>query len=238
MTGNAFASRHPQDGYFVGKTVASGTYSIPYAVYLPQGYTAKKQWPVILFLSGVGETGNDGWKQTKNGLGPAIAAHPEWFAAIVVFPQCPDGLRWTSHMNSSDSHSPTVNDLVMTALDQTLQEYSGDSQRVSLTGMSLGGAGAWALAASKPNRFITIVPLCGRVSPALAPKLVNKSIWVFHGAKDDVVPVDQSRAMVNALLADGAKNVRYTELPNLGHPIWDIVYNEAEVISFLLPLSF
>jgi dipeptidyl aminopeptidase/acylaminoacyl peptidase len=67
---------------------------------------------------------------------------------------------------------------------------------------------------------------------------VNKSIWVFHGAKDDVVPVDQSRAMVNALLADGAKNVRYTELPNLGHPIWDIVYNEAEVISFLLPLSF
>jgi predicted peptidase len=224
----------PPNEHFVGKTVSSGGYSIPYSVYVPVGFTPNKKWPVILFLAGSGQRGNDGWLPTQAGMGPSILAHPEWFPAIVVFPQCPDNLRWTSPMGPT-AHAPIVQDLALLALEQAIRDYSGDARRVTLTGISLGGAGVWALGASQLNRFIALMPLCGRVDPSLAPKLIHQSIWVFHGSGDDTVPVEQSRTMVQALIKDGAKHVRYTEIPGAGHSIWETVYNEAEVISFLIP---
>jgi predicted peptidase len=236
------ADEGPSNDQFVLENASSGNFSIPYAVYLPVGYTSQsisqaisqKRWPVILSLHGTGECGKDGWAPTHVGLGQAILDHPERFPAIVIFPQIPCGLRWTSQVGTQTG-DPSVRDLVLTALDRVLSKYHGDLNRVTLTGVSLGGQGVWDLGAREPHRFVALMPIAGRrIAKNLIPALVEKPIWVFQGAKDDVVPVEESRYMVDQLTVDGAKNVRFTELPGLGHDVWDTVYAEPQAIEFLI----
>jgi len=228
------ANNGPPSEQYVGATVSVRGFSIPYAVYLPTNYTPERRWPVILSLHGSEERGNDGWAPTHVGLGLSIAHHPEWFSAIVIFPQCPTALRWTSQM-SNQADSPYVRELVMAALDSVLSRYRGDPARVTLTGVSLGGQGAWDLGAREPRRFVALMPISGRrIAKELIPALVGKPIWVFQGAKDDVVPVEESQYMVDQLIAAGAKHVRFTEVPNVGHDVWDMVYPDPEAIAFLI----
>jgi predicted peptidase len=226
---NVYSGEH-----FVGETINVRGFSIPYAVYLPIGYTPERRWPVILSLHGTGECGNDGWAPTRVGLGQSIAHHPEWFSAIVIFPQCPSALRWTSQM-SNQAGAPFLRELVIAALDHVLTQYHGDPGRVTLTGLSLGGQGVWDLGAREPHRFVALMPISGRrIEKDLIRALVGKPIWVIQGAKDDVVPVEESQYMVDQLIADGAKHVRFTVIPGAGHDAWDSAYNDPEAINFLI----
>lgn len=209
---------------FLNRTLVQGNLSMPYVVYVPRDYTPAQQYPVILFLHGAGERGNDGIRQTQVGIGTAIRTFPERFPCLVVMPQCPAD-RWWRGEELEAAYG---------CLQQTLREFSCDPKRVYLTGLSMGGFGTWELAAKYPDTFAAVIPICGRGNPADAEKLKQLPIWVFHGEADTLVPPSFSREMVDALQKAGSTQVKYTELPGVGHNSWDPAYSSAEVMRWLL----
>lgn len=140
--------------------------------------------------------------------------------------------------------------LALTALDQSLKEFHGDPHRVYLTGLSMGGYGTWYIASRNPGRFAALAPVCGGIRapktvplPAassasesyadVAKKIGATPVWIFHGAADDVINVNESRRMADAMKATGAE-VHYTEYPGVGHNSWDKAYAEPDLIPWLL----
>jgi predicted peptidase len=210
---------------FLNRKVEAGGKSLLYVVYLPRDYTNKKLWPVILFLHGSGERGDDGLPQSQVGIGTAVRLHPDRFPCLVVMPQAPRNGGWRGEWN----------DLALKALDDVVRKYHGDPSRLYLTGLSMGGFGSWEIAAAHPDRFAAIIPICGGGDPAaMAPSLKSLPIWVFHGDADPAVPVQRSREMVEAIKAAGNANIKYTEYPGVGHNAWDQTYGDPNVIAWLL----
>lgn len=227
------ASAHPETG-FLDRVIEVHGAVRRYQVYVPSDWTPEAQWPVILFLHGAGERGSDGLKQTQVGLGAAIRLHPERFPAIVVFPQCPDGVVWTSTGMPQEA---------MAAFESAVKEFNGDRKRLYLTGISMGGFGTWATAALYPGLFADISPVCGGVAalaslsiPAaveaqpgldvyatMAAAVGTTPLWIFHGADDPLIPVEESRRMA-ALLTPANPLDHYVEYPGTGHNAWDQAY--------------
>jgi len=234
------AAQDVATGFLDREVVLSGT-SYGYQVYVPRAYDASTSWPVILFLHGGGERGDDGLIQTEVGLGAAVRRDATRFPAIIVFPQAPPDGSW---------QGPAA-DVAMGALDATIDEFSTDPARVYLTGLSMGGNGSWNLAYQHPDRFAAMVVICGFVSVgdpmrytsiapgaaaeqfvAVAERVAGVPTWIFHGEVDTVVPVEQSRNMAAALEAAGA-DVRYTEIPGTGHNAWDPAYASTSLVEWL-----
>jgi predicted peptidase len=191
-----------------------------YLLYLPEGYDKEeKAWPLVLFLHGAGESGRDLNKVKIHGPPKLIEAGKK-FPMIVVSPQSPR-MGWDV---------PTLNAL----LDEIVATHKVDKDRVYVTGLSMGGFGTWALAAAYPDKFAAIMPVCGGGDPHDAVKLKHLGIWVFHGAKDNVVPPNRSENMVKALKEHGAKNIQFTLYPNAGHDSWTQTYDNPEVWDWLL----
>jgi predicted peptidase len=225
---------------FLDRTVTIAGTSHRYQVFVPAEYTPDRRWPVILFLHGSGERGADGLLPTEVGLGTTIRRIAAPFPAIVVFPQAPRDQWW---------EGPAA-DMALAALAQTEREYRIDPERVYLTGLSMGGSGTWYIAYRHPERFAALLIVCARITPegemreplvpaeqgdvfeALAHRLKDTPIWIFHGDADTVVPVEDSRRVVAALKATGA-NVRYSELPGVGHNSWEAAYGSREVGDWL-----
>ncbi len=215
---------------FLFKTLTVDKTTYAYSVYVPPEYTAERAWPVILFLHGAGERGEDGLVQTEVGIGTAIRRHRDLIPAIVVMPQCRPGQAWVGDMAN----------MALACLDATTREYRVDPQRVYLTGLSLGGHGSWMIAAEQPTRFAAVVPVCGFVdrgdgasqAAKIAQRLAKVPIWCFHGEADRVVPVEHSRKMVDELRKAGA-DVRYTEVPGVGHDVWNPAYENPELWKWL-----
>lgn len=192
-----------------------------YLLYLPEGYDkGGKDWPLLLFLHGAGESGDELSKVKTHGP-PKLIESGKDLPCIVVSPQNP-GRRfgWNT-------------DALNALLDDVTAKYKVDKDRVYLTGLSMGGYGTWALAAAHPERFAALVPICGGGNPDDAAKLKNLPIWVFHGAKDRVVPPKNSEGMVRALKNAGAKNVKFTLYPDADHDSWTETYNNPEVWDWL-----
>jgi len=230
------------DTGFVDRTVRIGKEVYRYQVFVPEGWNKSRKWPVILFLHGAGERGDDGLQQTQVGIATAIRWHRDRFPAVVVMPQCRKSLWWPE---------ATMLEMALKSLDQSMKEFKGDPARVYLTGLSMGGYGTWAIASKFPGRFAALVPICGGVQaprnlPSLsassggvdpyaevAKKIGRTPVWIFHGAADTTVPPVESRRMNDALKAAGG-NVRYDEYPGVGHNSWDKAYAEEELIKWLL----
>ena len=240
---------------FLRRSVTLRLTTIDYRVYVPTGYDPAKKYPVILYLHGRGARGNDNEKQIGGAhLGSVIQLfdmkYPERYRSfIAVFPQ-----------TQSSWFGDPAEDAVK-ALDQTVREFNGDPQRIYLAGLSLGGYGTWYLAAKYPNKFAAIVPVSGGVvTPAVQPLASLKSLmpaemfalysapdpyaafakavgktpaWIFHGAQDDTVDVNESRKMAAALKAVGG-TVKYTEYPDEKHFIADKVFTDAEFWKWLM----
>jgi len=208
---------------FLNKTVATNGEARAYVLYVPKDYTSSKKWPVILFLHGSGERGDDGLKQSEVGIGAAIRMGSERFPALVVMPQCKPDKHWADDMA----------DYALNALDQTIKHYSVDTNRLYLTGLSMGGYGSWTIATQHPDMFAAVVPICGGGDPEqAAQKLKDEPIWVFHGGADPTVPVEQAHRMVEALKAAGS-SIKYTEYPGVGHNSWDKAYGEKDLTDWL-----
>jgi pimeloyl-ACP methyl ester carboxylesterase len=192
-----------------------------YLLFLPKGYTqaAEQKWPLIVFLHGSGERGSDVQKVKVYGPPKIVETKPD-FPFIVVSPQCPEGKRWSV-------------DVLNQLLDKVITENKVDKDRIYLTGLSMGGYGTWDWATQSPERFAAIVPICGGGDPEKVWAIRNMPTWVFHGAKDQVVPLMESERMVTALKKINS-NVKFTVYPEAGHDSWTEAYNTPELYTWLL----
>ena len=192
-----------------------------YLLFLPPGCGKdKKRWPMILFLHGAGERGDNLSAVKKHGP-PKLVEKDAKFGFIVVSPQCPRGQWWNS-------------DVLTALLDEVIENHPVDARRVYLTGLSMGGFGTWTLAARHPERFAAIVPICGGGRPGDAARLKDIPTWVFHGGKDGVVPVRKSEEMVAAMKKAGAKEVKLTVYGEAGHDSWSATYANPKLYKWLL----
>ena len=191
-----------------------------YLLYLPESYArTETKWPLIVFLHGSGERGDDLEKVAVNGP-PNFLRQRKDFPFIVASPQLPDGERWSS-------------DVVIALIDELLEHLRVDTDRVYLTGLSLGGFATWDIACDFPSRFAAIAPVCGIGDPDVACRLRHLPVWSFHGADDPVVPLKDDSAMVNAVKACGG-DVRFTVYPNTGHDAWVKAYADPSLYAWLL----
>jgi len=219
---------------FLDRSVTVAGIAHRYVVYVPRGLTPRL--PVVLSLHGSGERGSDGIAPTAGGLARAIRMHPDRFPAVVVFPQAGEGTTW------SDNRA-----LALATLTAAAREFRTDPARVYAVGLSMGGNGTWVVANDAPRRFAAIVVVCGFAGPfrdypavvpgpdpfgALAARLVGLPVWIVHGAADPVVPVAESRGMAAALTAAGGE-VRYRELPGVGHNAWDDAFGDPALPAWL-----
>ncbi len=194
-----------------------------YSVYVPEGYDGSKIFPVILFLHGSGERGDDGIRPAQVGIGPAIMNRPGGLPALVVFPQA----RQTWAAGSADSNA------ALAALHDVMTSYASDPERVILTGLSMGGRGTWELAAAHPERFAAVVPICGPGKTEGAASIKALPVWSFCGDADRDTTVHNLRSMVESLQRMGAR-ARLTEYRGVGHNSWDRAYNDPELIDWML----
>lgn len=202
-----------------------GQGKLGYLLYVPAGYkdAGDKKWPVIFFLHGSGERGNGTTELEKNKKhGPPKLVEGLTKDFIVISPQCPKDDRWEAKSLKG------LLDVVTGKLK------NADTDRIYLTGLSMGGFGSWMLAAEYPEVFAAVVPICGGGNPSTAAKLKNLPIWVFHGDKDTAVKIAMSQAMVDALKAAGAKEVEFTIYPGVGHDSWTQSYANPKLYEWLL----
>jgi predicted peptidase len=191
-----------------------------YLLYLPKDYgkDPAKKWPVILFLHGMGERGNN--INLVKALGPPKIVGQRDLPFIVVSPQCPADEWWQPRT-------------VVTVLDEVLEKHAADPDRVYLTGLSMGGFGTWDTAIEFPDRFAAIAPVCGGGNRFRTPSLKNVPTWAFHGQKDTSVPVQASIEMAGTLKHLGG-DVKLTVYPELGHDCWTATYDNPELYDWFL----
>jgi poly(3-hydroxybutyrate) depolymerase len=231
----------PQETGFLNRRVEVNGISYKFQVYLPEEYRRDdgKLWPIILFLHGRGERGSEGMWQTQIGLPLEVRDHPERWPFVIVMPQCPIPAHWTD---------PPIMTMAMAALDQMTEEFHGDPDRTYLTGLSLGGYGAWELAKDYPHRWAAIAIAAGGIFwsyaydrwqqastlPAEYAQAVGRTpIWLFHGSDDPVVQPRQSEMMFEAVKAAGG-HIRLWMYQGLTHDCWARAYNEPELPRWLL----
>lgn len=199
----------------------SGDEKIRYLLFLPEDYShCGKKWPLILYLHGASLRGSAIDKVKRYGLPKKVEKEGD-FPFIVLSPQCPANKSWRE-----------VNGL-QNLLDEVIAQYAVDSRRVYLTGVSLGGTETWRLAATYPERFAAIAPVCGYGDPQTGFRLTGLPAWVFHGAQDRVVPLSISEEMVKAIRKGGGK-VKFTVFPEAGHSIVEEVYYQPELYEWFL----
>lgn len=212
-----------------------------YLVSQPAGAAPKSGWPLLLFLHGAGERGTVIADITRQGLPKLLSGHPDLTTAertvaadvaarfLVVAPQCPPHEVWDDA-------------LVLALLERVGGERTIDPARVYFTGLSMGGFGVWSLGLRQPERFAALAPICGggRISDVEAAArtrpaaLRTLGAWAFHGARDRVVPPDESERMVAALRRADMTDVRLTVYPDLEHDSWTPTYANPELYAWLL----
>ena len=200
-----------------------------YELMKPENYDATRKYPLVLYLHGAGERGSDNKKQlvwlTEQGNNQLVSdqmitQHP----CFIVAPQCPEKGRWEASpwdaVKSTMAEKPTEQmQLVLELMDTLPKEFSLDSSRLYVTGMSMGGYGTWDIISRRPEMFAAAMPVCGGGDEAKAPLLAKLPIWAFHGEQDPAVKVIRSRHMIEALKKAGG-TPKYTEYAGQGHFVW------------------
>lgn len=202
-------------------TTVTSRVNLRYLISLPKGYQNKgpKKTPLLLFLHGAGERGDD-LKLVKKHGPPRLIEEGRSFPFVVVSPQCPSGQWWKM-------------DPLRALLDHILACHNVDRSRLYLTGLSMGGYGTWALADACPGVFAAIAPICGPFVYLNSEHFKDLPVWCFHGAMDPVVPVGDSVRMVRTIREAGA-NVRFTVYPDAAHDSWSEPYSKPELYRWLL----
>ncbi|PKL82427.1 MAG: phospholipase [Ignavibacteriae bacterium HGW-Ignavibacteriae-3] len=193
--------------------------SINYLLYLPKNYSDKDKFPLMMFLHGSGERGNNLELVKKHGP-PKLIDQGKDFPFIIISPQCPSGIRWKTNS-------------LIALLDEIIKNYNVDENRIYITGLSMGGNGTWKLANEIPKRIAAVMPVCGWGDPWTICEIGDLPVWAFHGAKDNVVPVQRSKELVDALKSCNG-NARLTIYPDAYHDSWTQTYDNQEVYDWLL----
>ena len=225
--------------------LVQGKDSLPYRLLLPENYDASKKYPLVFFMHGAGERGNNNEAQLMHGAKLFMQADVrKQYPAIVVFPQCSRESFWAAidykrdslnkpMFNFNASQEPSIAmKLANTLLHEIIAKYPVQKKKIYVGGLSMGGMGTFEIVARNPGLFAAAFPICGGGDPSTAKKLKKTNWWVFHGAKDDVVPPAYSQEMVSALQAGKAK-VKFTLYPNANHNSWDAAFAEPELLPWL-----
>jgi predicted peptidase len=232
------AQEKPQDQFLTPRAfhrTVKKTLDCQYLLFLPRDYAARREerWPLLLFLHGAGERGTNVWRTDIHGPAKYIATHPD-FPFILLTPLCPSNQVWSS-------------ETLCGLLDEAAKKYRIDTNRVYLTGLSLGGFGVWDLALARPERFAAVIPIAGGASdlpivlartgyasPEQTAALKSLAFWAFHGAQDTVVAPNESERMITALKRLGVTEAKLTVYPDATHNSWERTYNNPEIYDWLL----
>lgn len=213
------------------KSTQGGT--MKYLLYLPPDYkaTSDKRWPLMLFLHGAGERGTNVQRVAIHGP-MSLVKQGTNFPFIIVAPQCPENQIWD-------------NEPLLQLLDKIIATHHVDTKRVYLTGLSMGGYGTWKLGLTHPEKFAALAPICGGANMIdvilgswdRKKDLETLPIWAFHGAKDDVVPLNESERVVDGLKKGGVKDIKLTVYPEAKHDSWKLAYADPAFYEWLLSKS-
>lgn len=232
------------DKYERSVYIAKGD-TLPYRILFPENFDPSKQYPLVLFLHGAGERGNNNEAQLTHG-GKLFLKEDirKDYPAIVVFPQCPKDSYWSNvDIRTSDSGKrefhfqrrgkPTKAMALLLGLTKRLTDKPFvDKGQVYVGGLSMGGMGTFEILRRKPKLFAAAFAICGGDNPKNVKKYKHIPLWIFHGAKDDIVPPESSELVVNALREKGA-DVKFTLYPNANHNSWDSAFAEPELVPWL-----
>lgn len=232
--------------FYKGDKLFTPNGNLPFRIMLPEGFDEAYSYPLIFFLHGAGERGNDNVKQLMHGASFfASAENRKEFPAIVVFPQCAEGDFWANvkfHSDEDGSRSLTFDPageptpsmaLAITLLESLLERDYVDKQKVYVGGLSMGGMGTFELLYRMPEVFAAAFPICGGGNPDMINEAVKQvNVWAFHGEEDRVVPPDLSVKMVEAFQRAGVP-VKLTLYPGVGHDSWNNVFEEPEFLNWL-----
>jgi predicted peptidase len=217
-----------QSAHILRKKV-SRTLKLDYLLSLPDDYESGRHWPLMLFLHGMGERADHplGLLALKKHGPPKRFDQHNPTPFIIASPQCPADSWWSEHV-----------DTLLGLLDELQANYPVDPARVYLTGLSMGGYGTWTLCAHHPERFAAAVPICGGLPHYIdldraVEKMKPLPIWTFHGAKDAVVPLEETERVVKALKAAGG-HIKFTVYRAAQHDSWTKTYNNPKVYEWLL----
>jgi predicted peptidase len=203
-------------------TDAKDLQPIKYWLFLPANYVTKEAWPLMLFLHGAGERGDDIELVKQWGPPKRVIENPE-FPFILISPQCQSGKRW------NPDYLPTLAHLV----DELAGKLRVDKERMYVTGLSMGGRGTWGMITKYPKLFAAAAPICGGGNPELAPRVKNIPIWAFHGDADRTVPLAENQEMVEAVNQSGGE-AKLTIYPGVGHNSWSETYANPKLYEWLL----
>ena len=186
----------------------------------PTAFAPDTKRPLVVFLHGSGERGDDLEKVKLHGP-PKQALEGVGLPFVVLAPQCPAKKWWNT-------------ETVIALTKHIATEQNIDPDRIHLTGLSMGGFGTWAIIAEEPELFASAVPICGGGEPDTAPAFKDLPIWAFHGEQDKAVPAAKTRAMEKALRGAGAKLLRTTYYPGVGHDSWTRAYSDPALYAWMM----
>lgn len=229
----------PNEEYTRHVFVDSLNSPMPYRMLSPSHIEKGVKYPLVLFLHGSGERGDDNESQLAYGASTfSNPANVDKFPAFVVFPQCREKF-WTGKIDTrsfqpgapipDESRSEAI---VMSLLDSLIANYPIDTDRVYIIGISMGGIAAYDLVCRYPDRFTAAVPICGAVNPDRLFDAKDVSFMIFHGETDEEVPSFCSREAYRSLSAAGS-NVDYVEFAGVGHECWDFAFNYPTLLPWL-----
>ncbi|WP_341220336.1 prolyl oligopeptidase family serine peptidase [Polaribacter atrinae] len=223
--------------------------TLQFRMLLPKDFSEDKSYPVVLFLHGAGERGGDNEKQLANGSDLFLNEDTRnSFPAIVIFPQCPENDYWAKLKADRTTKPITFNykykkpptkamALVMDLMDEMAGKPYVKTNQIYVMGLSMGGMGTFEIIYRKPDMFAAAIPICGGGNPKSVSSYAKSiPLWVFHGAKDDVVDPNLSVYMVSAILKNGGFP-RFTLYDFANHNSWDPALAEPKLLTWLFSNS-
>lgn len=197
-------------------------FNFKFVKYLPRDYDETKKYPMVFFLHGAGERGNDLDVASRHGYMKYVREEGKEYPFIFIAPQCPEGKYWGCYIES-----------LIAFLDYICESLPIDMDRVYLTGLSMGGTGTWMLAMAEPERFAAIAPICGSGIYWYGEVLINTPVYMYHGDCDEIVPITESVNMLNSINKRGG-NAQLKICYGVGHNAWDIAYDGDELMNWML----
>jgi len=210
--------------------------TLNYRILFPD-FDPLQKYPLVIFLHGSGERGNDNTAQLKWGaLNFASDYNLKIYKPFVIAPQCPDNQSWSNFRRGADvKYNDTATNaisLLLSLIDSTVKKYAIDTNRIYITGLSMGGIGTFDLITRRPNLFAAAVPVCGAGDTSKASIFKHIPMWIFHGAEDFSVSPKYSLDMVYALTKTGARP-GFTQYPSVGHFSWIAAYSDPMLMEWL-----
>ncbi len=211
---------------------------LPYRLLKPIQYDENQSYPLVLFFHGAGERGYDNVVPLTH-IAPLFTkgVNRKYYPCFVLVPQCPPEQRWVEVDWSAEAHDipqepSTPMQLTLNLLDEIIENYHIDTNRLYVTGLSMGGFATWDIIARYPDTFAAAVPICGGGDVATTEEIKDIPLWAFHGKLDQVVLVSRSRDMILSIREAGGKP-KYTEYPNEYHGSWKPAYQEPDLLKWM-----